>query len=367
MPASLVHMLVSHKAIKRLGESNNKSEAAFADTLNDVGKGNKSYANLGSIGPDLYYFKTLKKQVANETWKKVKKLFKKVTGKKIAEEKLLTPAEVVPFSHHLHSAEPNKFVLNLMEVVFKDVKRTNGQANIEETDYKKLAYVAGHLTHIAADQIIHPLVNRVAGPYYVCEANREKHQECEVYQDYYVYRELYKDKDQREEKYDFFSQEYHKWVDGVRKGKFESTWKWFRHFLQRGFSETYGIFPNEDEIEDSVDNLLLVLRFCKDVGPYAEAKEDYEAGGEKFRIYVEDTHYMEYFEEAIELSVVYLRALYKVYDTLGKGESFTAPEKKNFLNVVSEADLSCPLEKDILKNAAEALESSKKSRQGVKI
>lgn len=356
MPASLVHMLVSHKAVKRLCDSENKEEADFATTLDNEQTGNRSYVNLGSVGPDLYYFKTLKKQIVSETWKKIRKFLKKGIEKRIAKKKLLTPAGVVPFSYHLHSAVPNEFVLNLFEVIFKDVKRAEGKANVDDTDYKKLAYVAGHLTHIAADQIVHPLVNEVAGPYYICEKNRAKHRECEVYQDYYVYRELYKDKDQSEDRYDFFSQDFHKWVDGIRKGTFESTWKWFRHFLQRGFSETYGVFPKEDEIENSVDNLLLVLRFCKDVGPYAEAKEDYQVGGEKFRIYVEDTNYMEYFEEAVKLSVVYLKALYKVYEILRKGESFTEREKRNFLKVVSEADLSCPLEKDILKNAKEALQ-----------
>jgi len=355
MPASLVHMLVSHKAIKRLCDSENKGEADFAAMLDNVEKGNRSYINLGSVGPDIYYFKTLKKQVLSETWKKIRKYLKKVIEKRIAQEKLLTPAGVVPFSYHLHSAAPNEFVLHLMEVVFKDVKRGDGEVNIEDTDYKKLAYVAGHLTHIAADQIVHPLVNEVAGPYYICEKNRERHRECEVYQDYYVYRELYKDKDQGGEMYNFFSQDFHKWVDGVREGKLESTWKWFRYFLQRGFSETYGDFPREDEIEDSVDNLLLMLRFCKEVGPYAEAKKDYETGGEKFQIYVEDTKYMEYFEEAVKLSMVYLRALYRVYDTLRKGNSFTQPKKRKFLKIVSEADLSCPLEKDILKHAQEAL------------
>ena len=357
-------MLVSHKAVKRLCDSKDKGEADFAGTLNNVQKGNKSYVNLGSVGPDLYYFKTLRKQVVSETWKKIRKFFKKGIKKRIAKRKLLTPAEVVPFSYHLHSASPNEFVLNLIEVIFKDVKRANGKAKIDDIDYKKLAYVAGHLTHIAADQIVHPLVNEVAGPYYICKKNRVKHRECEVYQDYYVYRELYKDKDQSKDGYDFFSQDFHKWVGGVRKGTFESTWKWFRHFLQRGFSETYGGFPKEDEIEDSVDNLLLVLRFCKDVGPYAEAEEDYKEGGAKFRTYVEDTNYMEYFEEAVKLSVVYIKTLYKVYDILRKGESFTELKKRNFLEVVSEADLSCPLEKDILKNAKEALHQFALSAEG---
>lgn len=356
MPASLVHMLVAHKAVKRLSDSEDKGEADFGAILNDVQQGNKSYVNLGSVGPDLYYFKTLKKEVINETWRKIRKYLKQRIKKRIAKNKLLTPAGVVPFSYHLHSAAPNEFVLKLIEIIFKDVKRADGKMKIEVIDYKKLAYVAGHLSHIAADQIVHPLVNEVAGPYYTRENNRAKHRECEVYQDYFAYRELYKDKDQSDEAYDFFSQDFHKWIDGVREGTFESTSKWFRHFLQRGFSETYGGCPREDEIEDSVDNLLLVLRVCKDVGPYAAAKEDYKEDREKYGMYVDDTKYMKFFEEAVKLSLVYLKALYKVYDVLRKGKSFTEMNKKKFLKIVSGADLSCPLEKNILKNAEGALQ-----------
>jgi hypothetical protein len=262
----------------------------------------------------------------------------------------------VPFAYHLHSASPNEFVLKLVEIIFKDVRRADGKMKIEVIDYKKLAYVGGHLSHIAADQIVHPVVNEVAGPYYTRENNRAKHRECEVYQDYFAYQELYKDKDQSDEAYDFFRQDFHQWIDGVREGTFESTSKWFRHFLQRGFSETYGGCPREDEIEDSVDNLFLVLRVCKDVGPYAKAKEDYKEDREKYGIYVDDTNYMKYFEEAVKLSVVYLKALYKIYDVLRKGKSFSEMKKKKFLKIVSDADLSCPLEKNILKNAESALQ-----------
>jgi len=358
MPASLVHMLIAHKALKRLSESGEEGIADFAKDLNDEKTGNKAYVNLGSVGPDLYYFEDLHENVIKEAGKKIcKKLkkyevlkniyekYEKIVFKSEAKDKLMKPAGVVPWSYHLHSAQPNEFVLKLAEIIFKDVKRENGEPQIGKLDHKKLAYVAGHLTHIAGDQIVHPLVNDVAGPYYISEGNREKHRECEVYQDYYVYRELYKDEDESTKEYDFFKQEFHEWVDGVKKDLFGSTWKWFRYFLQRGFAETYGGFPTGEVIEDSVDNLLLVLRFCKKVGPYAEAAEDYgENGhGEKFAEYVTETHYMDRFEEAVEQSIKYLRALYKVYDVLQRNEGFTEQQKRDFLEAVSDADLSCPL------------------------
>jgi hypothetical protein len=73
---------------------------------------------------------------------------------------------VTPWSYHLHSHRPNAFPLKLVEIIFSDVIREKGKVKLYEDDIRKLAYIAGHLTHIAADQIIHPIVNSVAGPYY---------------------------------------------------------------------------------------------------------------------------------------------------------------------------------------------------------
>ena len=83
--------------------------------------------------------------------------------------------------------------------------------------------------------------------------------------------------------YSFFEQDFHKWVDCVPGLTTRNTEDWFRYFLQRGFAQTYGVFPTEDEIENSVDNLLLVLRICKIHGPYKEAQAEYEEHGSRRR------------------------------------------------------------------------------------
>ena len=113
---------------------------------------------------------------------------------------------------------------------------------------RKLAYIAGHLSHIAADQIIHPLVNGIAKPYYRSGKNRKKHRECEVFQDYFLYEEVYRGKreaarDRRRAAYDFFRQDFRDWVDCIPGLTTRNTEDWFRYFLQRGFVETYGACP----------------------------------------------------------------------------------------------------------------------------
>ncbi len=203
----------------------------------------------------------------------------------------------------------------------------------------------------------------IARPYYRDGKNRKKHRQCEVFQDYFLYEEVYRAERQKRRgrakvKYDFFEQRFNEWVDCIpRRTTTRNTEEWFRYFLQRGFVETYGAFPSEESIESSVDNLLLILRTCKMVGPYKKAAEDYEKHGrdsKMYREYVLESGYMDHYEEAVRLSAVYITALYEVYEVLRAGGDF-AERKQRLLTVVSAADLSCPLQRGFLDKACAAL------------
>jgi hypothetical protein len=144
---------------------------------------------------------------------------------------------------------------------------------------------------------------------------------------------------------------------------------WFRYFLQRGFVETYGACPSEEEIEDSVDNLLLTLRACKQVGPYKKAAEDYDKNGQESGMYIEyikDVDYIKYYRLAVELAVIYLVALYEVFFLLKRGNDFTDRHKKRFLRIVTDADLSCPLKQKIFEKAYAALNNKSSMEATVK-
>jgi hypothetical protein len=135
--------------------------------------------------------------------------------------------------------------------------------------------------------------------------------------------------------------------------------------LQRGFAETYGAFPDEEIIEDSVDNLLLTLKTCKKLGPYKNAAEDYEkngTGSKMYKEYIKDVDYVKFYEEAVRLSGVYIIALFEIYDVLKSGKDFTEKHKKRFMNIVSDADLACPLEQNIYDKAYTALISKKETK-----
>jgi hypothetical protein len=344
-------MVIAHNALTLLKDKAFQELADFAALLDDPAKDSlcQAYMNLGSIGPDLYYYVNMAQ-----------------SAKEMLLEGFVDAAGVTPWSYHLHSQKPNQFPLHLSEILFQDALWADGRIALDVNDHRKLAYIAGHLSHIAADQIIHPLVNRIAHPYYRDGANRKKHRQCEVFQDYFLYEQVYREKrDQAKGKkgkarYSFFDQDFRKWVDIVPRWTTRNTEDWFRYFLQRGFAETYAVFPTEDNIENSVDNLLLVLRVCKVQGPYKEAQKEYEesgANGDMYREYIAEPDYLTYYGEAVRLSAAYMAALYEVYTILAAGRDFDDPQKRRFREIVSDADLSCPLEKDILPKAQEKLVS----------
>jgi hypothetical protein len=350
MPASIAHMLIAHKALQKLKGKGVREFAEFAEMLDNSNKKFKAYVNLGSNGPDLYYYAEI---ISNL--------------KDMLKERTVQSTGVTPWAYHLHSQKPNEFPLRLVKIVFSDALREGKKVKLEDDDIRKLAYIAGHLTHIAADQIIHPVVNSAAGPYYRSGENRRKHRQCEVFQDYFLYDGVYRLEEKSGAKYDFFKQKFNKWVDCVPAISTRNTEDWFRYFLQRGFAETYSTFPTEKEIEDSVDNLLLALRTCQVLGPYREAAEDYQKKGESgmFREYIKDVDYIRHYRLAVELAVVYLIALYEVYFVLKKGGDFTEQHEERFRSIVSDADLSCPLEQDILEKAYAALTNKKSMEQAI--
>jgi len=355
MPANITHMLIAHKALQTLKAKGIDEYTQFAEKLDDASRSRnyKAYVNLGSLGPDLYYYNRLSSSI-----------------KDMLKEGFVQAKGVTPWSYHLHSHRPNEFPLKLVEIIFSDVVRENGQVNLYDDDMRKLAYIAGHLTHIAADQIIHPVVNSVAGPYYREGQNRKKHRECEVFQDYFLYEEVYRLEEKTGEKYNFFKQDFRSWTDCVRGITTRNTEEWFRYFLQRGFVETYSSCPSEQEIENSVDNLLLTLRACRQMGPYKKADKEYRKDKENSKMYLEyikDVDYIKYYRLAVELAVVYLIALYEVYFMLKQGNDFTDRHKKRFLSIVSDADLSCPLKQKIFEKACAALRNKSNMAATIKI
>ena len=253
------------------------------------------------------------------------------------------------WSYLLHSKNPNQFPLTLIELTWKDTRWEDEEW--EGVDYDKFAFACGYLSHMAADQIIHPLVNDIAGPYYREGENRKRHRECEIYQDVGLFHTLYPQED-------FMEKSFNLWVDLAPQSSHNAP-EWFRYFMQRAFVESHGVYPKEGEVEDWVDGLLLVLRGIKWIGPCKTAYEELKDHGiesGKFVTYFKN--YMGLFFQAVELTSIYWRMVFELYDPPDDVHQISEPMRNRFRRVVQNADLSSPLQKNILKDAKEALQEN---------
>jgi hypothetical protein len=325
MPANIAHLLICNKAVKALQNGGEYEE--FINILDADER--KSYLNLGAIGPDLSYY--------GSQWEGLKSLLLEDSDK---------PLGVDGWSYLLHSKEPNKFPLSLIEITWRDTRWE--EKEWEGVDYDKFAFICGYLSHMAADQIIHPLVNNISGPYYRRGENRKIHRECEIYQDVALFQSLYSEED-------FMDKSFNLWVDPSPQSSHNAP-EWFRYFLQRAFVESHGVYPKEGEIEDWIDGLLLILRGIKLLGPYKEVYQIWRKEGsksERHKKYFKD--YMEkFFFRAVELTSIYWKMVFELYDPPGNALQISERMGNRFKSVVQDADLSSPLQRDVLGDAKKA-------------
>jgi hypothetical protein len=66
---------------------------------------------------------------------------------------------------------------------------------------------------------------------------------------------------------------------------------------------------------------------------------------------------MKFFFQAVELTSLYWKMVFELYDPPGNALQISDPMRKRFKRVVQNADLSSPLQKDILKDAKEAFQT----------
>lgn len=332
MPANIAHLLICNKAVKVLQDGGEYDE--FISILDE--DQHKPYLNLGSIGPDLSYYGS------------------KFDGlRSLLFEQSDKPLGVDGWSYLLHSKEPNRFPLGLIELTWKDTDwREEGW---DDVDRHKFAFACGYLSHMAADQIIHPLVNEVAGPYYRRGENRKLHRKCEIYQDVALFHTLYPNED-------LMDKRFNRWVD-IAPDSSRNAPEWFRYFIQRAFVESHAVYPKEEEVEDWIDGLLLILRGMGLIGPYKTAHEEWREKGlssENFAGFFKD--YMDYFFKAVELTGIYWKAVFELYEPPEGVLQISDKMRERFRRVVQNADLSSPLQRDIVETAKKAIAESPEPR-----
>jgi Zinc dependent phospholipase C len=297
---------------------------------------NRNYFLLGSLGPDLPYYRNV---------------FGTAIGT-FFEEKFNpdSPGFYSCEGDYFHSRTPNLFPMKMLETIRRD-KDPN-------TEGKKFAFGLGYLTHVAADQHIHPSVEQYAGPFYVSGVNRKRHRTLEVYQDILLYENVTGKK--------FFDEDFPPWFDvGLPQREVEIqtigtegepvtekrllaktfTLGWFRSFIQRAFLETYSSIIDGDEIEEWVKGFNSVFKFLKSIGPYHDAykniAEDSEEAREFIRMfYGEETNYLlKCFDPAKELSKKYI----SLANVFFNSSHISDKERNELLSLIPDADLISPL------------------------
>lgn len=365
MPAAIAHMLISGKTRPRLRliaeQLNDPHLTAFVD---NVLERHRRFMELGSLGPDLPYFGTLS-SLRNPN----------------------RPLSLDQWSYQLHSKEPNVFPLRMIEITWKESDLTRD--DWKEIDDKKFAFLCGFLTHMAADQTIHPLVNAVAGSYEKRRRARKRHRECEVHQDLYILSQEHGGSLRRGQ---FKRHRLDLWCDPkprptpsrpLTAGRLAGyIWQWLKRLLsppcprelsylvQKAFVEAYALKAWPVTIQRWVFGARLTLRLCnhlpRPIGPYLTAHGHlFDKNGtlrtdkkwyKEFIVLKDVEHreygtYDQYVAAAVELACIYVQAAYKIYVL----NALDDPVRNAFEVVVRDADLGSPLETGILKTASDNL------------
>jgi hypothetical protein len=353
MSAPIAHMLIAKRVRERLKVDPDAAE--FATKVLDA---HSQYMALGSLGPDLPYF----------GWRS------------LIDPNL--PIGVDEWSYQLHSRTPNVFPLHLIEVTGRtsDPRKEDWDA----TDDCKFSFLCGYLTHMAADQTIHPLVNAIAGSYYQDKSARKEHKTCEMHQDLYV---LAQEHGGRLTRSEFDSYRFNQWCNirldewrtHLHKGVGFSLWDipWhvrhfvfrppcpieFVYYLQRAFVEAHAVTPSEFRIELWIRALWWILRringwrgwYNKPYKSLFDKDGAIKPDGHSYRTYIRLDEvrfkrldsYDAYLEEAVTLATIYVRAAQRMY----LANRISDPLRHTFKSVVVNADLGAPLEQDALQVA----------------
>lgn len=341
-------MLISKRTRDRL-----RQMREMAKFVADVLDKHPQYMELGSLGPDLPYF----------GWQSL------INPKR--------PVGVDPWSYQLHSKNPNSFPLLMAEIIGKESDPT--KVDWEDRDNYKFAYMCGFLTHMAADQTIHPVVNAIAGPYYSLHEARDVHRDCEIHQDLYVLSQEHSGRLSREQfKAERFDARCNPICDGANASKTGLLRTLvaapailarnicpieFVYFLQKAFVEAHAVTPKESLSSRWIKRLLLALRLANHIpgGWYSRAFRNLfgrdgtprtdSAAYKQFVLFEglafkrHDT-YDGYLAEAVDLAAIYIQAAQRLH----AANRIDDPLRYTFKSVVVNADLGSPLVSAITSN-----------------
>lgn len=319
MPANVAHILIAHKAKEKLGIIDPESVEILTNR--------NSHFYLGSLGPDLPSYKT-----SNLVRQALNSLF----VRPFVDE--LNPQEK-DASFFLHSTRPHLFPFYLMETNLAYAEIQNDSIVKKDFNNAVFAFVMGYVTHIASDQIIHRLVRSIVGPYYRSLATSQKHSECEVHQDIFLFYELYPTK--------VFNKTMQR--DSVNVDKFNFEYEQFCNMLSLSISKAGYKHISKDDIDGWLDGINLTFELMDNIGPYVSALNNYEkhkTNLASFDLYVKyfknaqiGFDYMNYFQRCVNLSIKYMTEIKRLWKTM----DFSFESFQQYQKLIQSDDLTSPL------------------------
>lgn len=324
MPANIAHVLIAQDAYEALRDKNE----SVAETV--LSKNQFFY--LGSLGPDLPSYKTSEL---------VKEALSQLLIRPFVKES--NPREE-DASFFLHSTRPNLFPWYLMETNTAFARLEGGRMIQNEFNEAVFAFTMGYVCHIAADQIIHRLVRQMAGPYYRSLETAQKHSDCEVHQDVFLFHHKMPDRE--------FAKTIVPELINVDKLGFE--YDSFCNLISLSISKAGYPKTNPEDINGWLNGIQLTFDLMDEIGPYVKAIEEYQKHRDdlgrsaKYREYFRDgekgVDYMQHYDMAVSLAVNYMAEIADLwispdfsyerfvrYQIVVQPEDMTSPTRANML------------------------------------
>lgn len=321
MPASIAHILIAHNAYKNIStEHPNIAELIL----------NKSnHFRLGSLGPDLPSYRTRRL---------IRSALEHLLVRPFVD---LTQPQKEDASFFFHSTRPNLFPYYLMETNLSFADFKNEKLIKQEFNISSFVFILGFVSHIAADQVIHRLVREIVGPYYRSLEISQKHSECEVHQDIFLFYELYPDRT------------FNKIVaaDSIDIDKLGFEYDRFCNLISLAIRKAgYPAFQLKD-IDAWIDGIKFAFDMMDNLGPYVKALKSYNnyksnlAELAEYRKYFRNADngfdYMNYFQNAVDVSVRYMKEIIRLWDY----PDFSYESFINYQKEIPPEDLTSPFRK----------------------
>lgn len=295
MPTTMVHTTF----IEELGRED-RIEASLRSTI----ARHPEQARLGAIFPDLQYYENFFRLLTRYLLK--------------------LPLPFSPWSYLFHAKAPATLGRTFLEVLKKEPVKENLEP--------KLAFIAGYFSHLALDTMLHPPVWTLTQREGHSDLHaKEIHTICERYQGLFYHQQIYG--------YDITGSSFlrekmrllpagHRRLDGA-----------LYHLFQKACLEVFSRYPSQRQFHNWIRGIQLYARILSTPLGKVEGLRGRESSLRHRYFENETFSFLEHYQKANEVAIVYLNAAYRYWQE----EEIFEEIRRGFLEQIPNVDLSYPL------------------------